>query len=134
MRQFEGQMEKKDFVLISGDVISNVRLQAAFEQHKAARKKDPTVIMTTLFSKAAPYHRSRAGGDATIVAIEKNTRQLLYFDNSSNFEQLLRKDIFSGTTTEIELRHDLFDCRIDICTPSVIESFYDNFDWQGRVI
>lgn len=133
MRQFEiGELEN-DFVLISGDVISNVRLQKAFERHQEVRKKDKSVLMTTLFKKASPYHRSRAGGDATIVAIEKNTQQLLHLDNTSNFELFLPKDIFSDDFNEIELRYDLFDCRIDICCPEAIALFHDEFDWQGKL-
>ena len=131
MRQFEiGEIES-DFVLISGDVISNMHLEKAFEAHKQLRKKDKSVLMTSLFKKASPHHRSRAGGDTTIVAVDKSTQQLLHMDNSSNFEFYLQKELFSNRSSGIELRYDLFDCRIDICSPDVILLFHDEFDWQG---
>ena len=130
MRQFEiGEIES-DFVLISGDVVSNMHLEEAFKKHKEVRKKDKSVLMTSLFKKASPHHRSRAGGDTTIVAIDKPTQQLLHMDNTSNFELFIQKDLFKDYQ-EIEVRYDLFDCRIDICSSEVISLFHDEFDWQG---
>ena len=131
MRQFEiGEIEN-DFVLVNSDVISNVRLQKAFEKYQALRKKDKSILMTSLFKKASPFHRSRAGGDATIIAIEKNTQRLVHLDNTANFELFLQKELFSDHN-EIQVRFDLFDCRIDICCPEVIALFHDEFDWQGK--
>jgi translation initiation factor eIF-2B subunit epsilon len=33
---------------------------------------------------------------------------------------------------EVEVREDLIDCGIDICTPEVLGQYEDNFDWQGQ--
>lgn len=37
---------KSDFVLVSGDVVSNMDLGAALEAHKARRDKDKNALMT----------------------------------------------------------------------------------------
>ena len=105
-----------DFVLVSGDVVSNMKLNSAIEKHKYVdirttnglgntqsnnkylfsmwnfalirkwREKDKSAIMTTILKKASPTHRSRAGEDSTIVAVDKDNGQLLYFDNSESPE------------------------------------------------
>uniref|UniRef100_A0AAY4A3F1 Translation initiation factor eIF2B subunit epsilon n=1 Tax=Denticeps clupeoides TaxID=299321 RepID=A0AAY4A3F1_9TELE len=40
--------------------------------------------------------------------------------------------VFAGTSDEFEIRHDLLDCHISICSPQVAELFTDNFDYQTR--
>jgi len=129
LRQFEVNEIESDFVLISGDVVSNMDLQKAFQRHEQIRKKDKSMVMTSVFKKASPHHRSRAGGDTTIVALHKGTQQLLHLDNSASIEVYIQRELFKETS-EIELRYDLIDCRIDICAPDVITLFHDEFDWQ----
>lgn len=129
LRQFdEGEIDS-DFVLISGDVVSNMDLQKAFLRHHQIRKKDKTVLMSSVFKKASPHHRSRAGEDTTIVALRKQTHQLLHLDNSSSAEVNVQHELFKEKG-EIELRYDLFDCHIDLCSADVINVFQDEFDWR----
>jgi translation initiation factor eIF-2B subunit epsilon len=110
-----------------------MNLKNVFEKHKQLRKADKTVIMTAIFKKASPHHRSRAGEDATILAVDKSTQQLLYYDNSTDFELTLENKLLEQHN-EIELRYDLIDCRIDICSPQVLHLFQDEFDWKGYFI
>lgn len=130
LRCFDVDEIQTDFVLISADVISNMKLDKVFEKHKRLRKSDSSVIMTSIFKKAAPHHRSRAGEDATILAVNKRTDQLLHLDNKGKNEIYLDTDLFKSAD-EIQIRYDLIDCRIDICSPQVICLFQDEFDWKG---
>ena len=46
------------FVLISGDVVSNMELSSVIREHKAARAADKSVIMTVIFKRARPGART----------------------------------------------------------------------------
>merc|ERR1712137_1273767 len=69
LREFDEDDFKSDFLLITSDVVSNMNLTEVFKLHKEKRKKNQTIVMTSIFKKASPHHRSRAGEDTTILAI-----------------------------------------------------------------
>jgi len=86
--------------------------------------------MTTVFKKAEPTHRTRSLQDDIVVAIDKPTGKLLYFDNDRESTELqVELDIFAEHS-QVQMRNDLIDCRIDICSPEVLMLFADNFDYQ----
>lgn len=47
---------KSDFVLVSGDVVSNMDLGAALESHKARRDKDKNALMTMVSALSWLWH------------------------------------------------------------------------------
>mgnify|MGYP001107709762 FL=1 len=101
--------------------------------HRAKRQKDKSIIMTSVFMKASPSHRSRAQEDATIVAVDKTTGQLLHYDNSPQASRFhVAASIFEEHPT-VQLRYDLLDCRIDICSREVLVILNDDFDFQGAL-
>jgi translation initiation factor eIF-2B subunit epsilon len=53
-------MIKSDFVLVSGDVVSNMDLCAAMRAHRARRDKDKNAIMT-LVHMCSPFSRIFSG-------------------------------------------------------------------------
>lgn len=73
-----------DFVLISGDTVSNMSLSQVLQEHKERKKKDSNAIMTMVIkqSKPSPITRqTRLGADELFMAIDPNTKQLLYFED-----------------------------------------------------
>ena len=76
-----------DFVLISGDTVSNMSLTQALQEHKERRKKDSNAVMTMVIkrSKTNPaIHQSRLGTDELFMAIDPNTKQLLYYEERTD--------------------------------------------------
>lgn len=60
IRQVDAQsIIKGDFVLVSGDMVCNVRIDDIVKVHKERRKVDKEVIMTMLVKEAAVNHRTR---------------------------------------------------------------------------
>ena len=105
-------------------------MEKILEKHRENKSKDKNLIMTSLFKKASPIHRSRAGEDETIIAIAP-TGQLLHYDNDS-YSPKVSLDLSTFTEQpSVQFRYDLLDCRIDICSPQVLWIFQDNFDYQG---
>ncbi|KAK2559316.1 Translation initiation factor eIF-2B subunit epsilon [Acropora cervicornis] len=89
---------KSDFVLVSGDVVSNMKLEQVFQEHKERRNIDRSSLMTMVFKVANPGHRA---------------------------------SLFNGNES-LQIRYDLLDCNICICSTTVPQLFTDNFDYQTR--
>jgi hypothetical protein len=63
-------------------------------------------------------HRSMQ--DDVVVAVDKMSGQLLYWESDVEAKQLeIGLDVFN-THSQVQLRNDLIDCRIDICSPEVL--------------
>ncbi|KAJ4706971.1 E3 ubiquitin-protein ligase [Melia azedarach] len=84
----EGVAEiRGDFVLISGDIVSNMSLTQVLQEHKERKKKDYKAVMTMIIKKSKPFpitHQSRLGTDELFMAIDPITKQLLYFEDKEN--------------------------------------------------
>jgi translation initiation factor eIF-2B subunit epsilon len=48
-----------DFVLVSGDLVSNIRIDEAVRAHKERRKTNKDVIMTMVVKESGSRHRTR---------------------------------------------------------------------------
>jgi translation initiation factor eIF-2B subunit epsilon len=121
-----------DFLLVSGDVVSNMKLSQTLKAHKARRREDSGAIMTSIFKKATPAHRTRAREDDSVVVIDPDTQRLLHYENdpSSADPSLSSAHRSFADRTSVQFRYDLIDCHIDICAPIVLFLFTDNFDYQ----
>ncbi|KAG2386475.1 hypothetical protein C9374_002219 [Naegleria lovaniensis] len=124
---------RNDFILIQGDVISNLNLAPIVEAHKKERKADPQVLTTSIFRKITPDAINfYEDGDTAWIAISEKNKQLLHYENdkkeSLSFEIEIRN--FKETKDDIKVISDVMDCRIDICSPEVLGIFQDNFDFK----
>jgi translation initiation factor eIF-2B subunit epsilon len=123
-----------DFVLVYGDVVSNLPLESALAAHRARRVKDKNAIMTMVLREAGTSHRTKARGTSPIFMIDPTKDRCLHFEQVPNRDQ---KNFLSidpellSTHQELEIRQDLIDCGIDICTPDVLALWSDNFDFQA---
>ncbi|KAL6912281.1 hypothetical protein ACP4OV_001086 [Aristida adscensionis] len=125
-----------DFILISGDTISNMSLKDALQEHKDRRKKDPLAVMTMIIKHSKPSsltHQTRMGNEEIIMAIDSETKELICYEDRADSSQsyvTVDKDILANNPS-LQLHNDLEDCYIDICSPEVLSLFTDNFDYQN---
>uniref|UniRef100_A0A8D0UD11 Translation initiation factor eIF2B subunit epsilon n=1 Tax=Sus scrofa TaxID=9823 RepID=A0A8D0UD11_PIG len=89
---------RSDFLLVYGDVISNINVTRALEEH---RKK--------------------------CICDDDDLQGVIPQPPNSVLESL-----FQGSGDGVEIRYDLLDCHISICSPQVAQLFTDNFDYQTR--
>jgi len=121
-----------DFVCISGDVVSNFPLEKALKQHKTRREKDKNAIMTMILREIQPGSHDHAGGVVPTFILDPTKDQCLHYEEGLAGNQFMAQvDPEILKSTEIEVRQDLIDCRIDICTPDVLSLWSDNFDNQA---
>lgn len=132
---YEQNVIHGDFVLISGDTLSNMSLTQALEEHKERRKKDSNAVMTMVIKKSKPSpitRQSRLGTDELFVAIDPDTKQLLYYeDKADDLKGTITLDkMLLADNPSLSMHNDMQDCFIDICCPEVLSLFTDNFDYQ----
>ncbi|XP_040999622.1 translation initiation factor eIF-2B subunit epsilon isoform X2 [Juglans microcarpa x Juglans regia] len=132
---YERNVIHGDFILISGDTVSNMSLTQVLQEHRERKKKDPNAVMTMVIkrSKSSPITRqSRLGTDELFMAIDPNTKQLLYYEDKADYSKgvICLDKLLLTDNSSISLHNDTQDCYIDICSPEVLSLFTDNFDYQ----
>lgn len=132
---YEQNVIHGDFVLITGDTVSNMSLTQILQEHKERRKKDSNAVMTMVIKRSRPSpitHQSRLGTDELFIAVDPDTKQLLYYEDKVDDIKptvTLEKTMLADNSS-ISLHNDMQDCYIDICSPEVLSLFIDNFDYQ----
>lgn len=122
-----------DFVLVYGDVVSNFPLESALAAHRARRNADRNAIMTMVLREAGTQHRTKAHATRPVFLLDDKGR-CLHFEQMPNREDknfLSIEPLLLKENQELEIRQDLIDCGIDICTPDVLALWSDNFDFQA---
>lgn len=124
-----------DFLLVSGDVVTNIDFEKAMNAHKQRKQMDKDHIVTMVLTSASPLHRTRSQVDPATFILDKNTGRCVFYQgippvdgkrSSINIDPELLEDI----EDEMVIRNDLIDCCVDICSPHVPQIFQENFDYQ----
>ncbi|MCJ1287691.1 hypothetical protein MMC26_007043 [Xylographa opegraphella] len=123
-----------DFLLVSGDVVSNLAIEPALAKHRSRREKDKNAIMTMVLREAGSEHRTKSRGRKPIFIIDPRKERCLHYEEMTRRPGRGRyvnidPELLS-THGEIEVREDLIDCYVDICTPDILGLWSDNFDYQ----
>jgi len=120
------------FVLVSGDVVANLRLAPIVEEHKQRRKKDKSCIMTMVLGRVdQTKNRIRPLSEELLVALDADTRQILRFENDleRGGAGFPNGEIFLEHPS-VDFRYDLLDCNVDICTKHMVLQIADNYDYK----
>lgn len=124
-----------DFLVVSGDVVSNFPLGNALAKHRSRREKDKNAIMTMVLRQAGTEHRSKSTGRKPVFVIDPEAERCVHYEESGhqkNENRYIKLDPALLTAHgQLEVRGDLIDCYIDICTPDVLSLWSDNFDYQS---
>ena len=124
---------KSDFVLVPGDVVTNVSLAPLVAAHKARCELDREAVLTTVMTRVPSLLHARRAGEEKLVALSGETGRLLMYDEGEKhgWEHKLRLPMaLLQETDRFELHRDLYDTHIDVATPELLTLLQDNFDWQ----
>jgi translation initiation factor eIF-2B subunit epsilon len=126
---------KNDFIVVYGDVVSNLPLEAALAAHRARKAEDKNAIMTMVLREAEMSHRTNSHGYSPVFVLDPSKNRCIHYEQIRPHEEEERRvnidpELLSGHQ-EIDVRTDLIDCGIDICTPDVLALWSDNFDYQA---
>ncbi|KAL8696135.1 MAG: hypothetical protein Q9224_002953 [Gallowayella concinna] len=124
-----------DFLLVSGDLVSNIAIEPALARHRGRREKDKNAIMTMVLCGSGIHHRIKTTNRKPVFVINPATDRCLHYEeihaSGRNGRHVTLDPDLLSEHAEIEVREDLIDCRIDICTPDVLGLWCDNFDYQS---
>lgn len=143
LRELDKQnlVQSDPFILMFGDVVTNVDLTAALATHKERHKKDSSAIMTLCMKQVgatdvsqtgmANYASIRPNTEDLVVGLDpsQDNRILVYDDHNSQRSVPVPCSFFTAHP-QIDMRCDLLDCGIDICSPDVLARFSDEFDYR----
>ncbi|KAH0827077.1 hypothetical protein J3R83DRAFT_4762 [Lanmaoa asiatica] len=121
-----------DFVLITGDLVSNVRIDEVVRVHKERRKTNKDAIMTMVVKESGAHHRTRSKGDSAVFVLDPKTSECLHYEPVTGYPPKKYANIPREILVEhpeVDLRNDLIDCSIDVCSVEVPSLFQDNFDY-----
>ncbi|KAK1451338.1 eIF4-gamma/eIF5/eIF2-epsilon [Colletotrichum melonis] len=124
-----------DFIVVHGDVVSNISLDGALAAHKARKEAAATNIMTVVLrSGGAEEHRTKPNGINPVFVIDSKTKRCLHYDEihplQSDHYLTLDPAVIDELSTDFEMRGDLIDAGIDICTPEVLALWSESFDYE----
>ncbi|PFH50667.1 hypothetical protein AMATHDRAFT_47693 [Amanita thiersii Skay4041] len=122
----------KDFILVMGDLVSNIRLDEVVRVHKERRKQNKDAIMTIVVKECGVGHRTRPTGDSAVWFLDSKTSECLHYQPVTLYPPTrivkLPREL-QENHPEIDMRFDFIDCGIDICSVEVPSLFQDNFDY-----
>ncbi|KAL5529232.1 hypothetical protein ACEPAG_5217 [Sanghuangporus baumii] len=122
-----------DFVLVYGDLVSNVRIDEVVRLHKERRRANRDTIMTIVVKESGTTHRTRPRGETSAFVLDSKTQECLHYEAIRGYppqsHARMPREILKEHP-ELEIRNDLIDCGIDICSLEVPSLFQDNFDYQ----
>lgn len=136
MRDLERAEEiNGDFLLVSGDVIANISLGPALAKHRMRREKDKNAIMTMVLREAGEEHRTKSQWSRPVFVIDPVSERCIHYEETRASPHGVRHitldpDVLASSS-EVQVREDLIDCRIDICTQDVLLAWADNFDFTS---
>ncbi|XP_023342340.1 translation initiation factor eIF-2B subunit epsilon [Eurytemora carolleeae] len=80
---YEKGVLRNDFILVSGDLISNLNLAPYLNAHKENLAKDKHSIMSSIYIKGDQGHPLRGQGKELVLATDRSTQQLVFYQRSS---------------------------------------------------
>lgn len=120
-----------DFLCVSGDIVSDFPIAKALKVHKQRREKDKNAIMTMLLRERSESDQKYKNQILPTFVIDPTKDRCLHYEESlasAPFGTHIDPEILKNP--EVDIRQDLIDCRIDICTPDMLSLWSENFDHQ----
>lgn len=122
-----------DFIFVSGDVVSNIAIEPALTKHRARREKDKNAILTMVLREVDKGHRIKSKGRQPTFVVDPDRDRCLHYEEAgfrSGDGHCIDIDPEILTSHDsVDIRTDLVDCHIDICTPDILGLWSDNFDY-----
>ncbi len=116
-----------------GDTIANFSLSTAIEEHLRRKKEDKMNIMTKVFKKLPLDSPLRTGYDDAMLVIDSSNKQILQYQNTSEDKQIelfLERISFKKQRNNLQIRYDLYDTEITICSHEIFQLMIDHFDYN----
>ncbi|EAA30360.1 nucleotide-diphospho-sugar transferase [Neurospora crassa] len=123
-----------DFILIHGDVVANIPLDGILARHRARREANRDACMTIVLRSTgdSPHRTAKARGITPVFVVDPTNGRCLQYEEMHPLQKdkYVKLDESVFEYAEFDLRTDLIDCGIDICTPDVLALWSESFDYE----
>lgn len=123
-----------DFILVHGDLVANIQLDAALAKHRARREANRDACMTVVLRSVGeqPHRAATARGITPVFVVDSDTGRCLQYEEIHPLQSEHYVDLDPAVFSHgaFEMRSDLIDCGIDICTPEVLALWSESFDYE----
>lgn len=124
---------RSDFILVSGQMVANLNFLPILEHHRKLQKQDKGAVMTMVYKEAGPGHFARSVDGEAVLAVDASTGRVLVHHKMKTGTKKINIPLETYVDrSHVELRYDLLDTYVAICSPAVPPLFSDNFDFQTR--
>ncbi|KAI5863899.1 nucleotide-diphospho-sugar transferase [Durotheca rogersii] len=122
-----------DFILVHGDLVSNILLDGALAAHRARRGANRDSCMTMVLREAGEgQHNTKTKGITPAFIVDPKANRCLHYEeiHPLQTDRYVTLDPTVLESREAEARTDLIDAEIDICTPDVLALWSESFDYE----
>lgn len=128
----------KDFILITGLVISNLSIENVYNFHLERKKTDKKCIMSLLLKTYKNENNIKTDYDEDIVIYNPETFRIYQYE--STFEKgkieinkniSFKKKKEDKEISKYKLKSNLFDSCICVCSPDILNIFNENIDFHS---
>ena len=124
-----------DFLVVHGDLVSNLVLDKVLVAHRKRREDNAANIMTVVLRSAGQDdHRTKTNAITPVFVVDAKNQRCLHYDEMNPLQSdhylALDPTVPDELSTDFEIRADLIDAHIDICTPEVLALWSESFDYE----
>lgn len=140
------KMISSDFLLIRGLVITNIDLESIFNYHSMKKKEDHFCIITSILKNYKNDKDVKTKYDENLLIYDKKTKRILQYESTYETRKVAMNENIkfvvknlTGTKNQndvasanyFQIRSDLYETYMDICSPEILNIFSENFDYQS---
>jgi len=125
-------IQSDPFVLMHADTIANCSLGPTIQTHKERHAADSSAILTLVLQAVQPTSPLRPATEDLVIGLDAShdNRILLYEDNRDSGTISIPCSFLASHCAALELRTDLMDTGLALCSPDVLARFSDEFDYR----
>ena len=131
---FSNQLIKSDFVLLEGSVVGHLPLDRYLKKHVFRRlETDRGLVMTLVYWQVDLCHPSRLNEPQTLLLTERKSGKLLHYEPAAGHRSKLELPLVTlKQSGQVQIRFDLKDTGVMLCSSAVPQLFADNFDYSTK--
>ncbi|KAK8810711.1 hypothetical protein WA158_007286 [Blastocystis sp. Blastoise] len=118
------------FIILTGMSVMNLDLSTVLKLHKERGKKDKNNLLTAIFKQVPANHPIRKLDSDLLVLYDSSTNQLLGYSDDINEARVTTSNIDIYSCPNIQVRNDLYDTYIDVCSTEVLIKLADINDYR----